>query len=205
MLFLDTDYDTLYRNRFSGKSRNRIARETRKLEKLGSVELGWARSDDERSELLKIFFKQTFCYRAKQRIHNHFEDSERHAFHYDMARHQNFGASAALEFAYLKISGNPVAISSGVFYGDTFMHLSTMLDDGPTGNHVPDTLLLHFQIEEACRRGLNYFDMGSGDEPYKDEWCDIDVPLFDSAIALDERHSANHHSSPFPSGKSDGT
>ena len=61
------------------------------------------------------------------------------------------------------------------------------MDDGPARKFSPDMLLMHFQIEEACRRGLDFFNMGAGDASYKSAWCDIDVPLFDSAIAFEER------------------
>ena len=43
------------------------------------------------------------------------------------------------------------------------------------------------QIEDACRKGLNFFDMGAGDPHDRNEWCDIEVPLFKSALAFDER------------------
>jgi CelD/BcsL family acetyltransferase involved in cellulose biosynthesis len=51
----------------------------------------------------------------------------------------------------------------------------------------PGSLLLHYLIEDACRRGLNFFDMGAGDARHKEEWCDIDTPLFENIIAFDER------------------
>ena len=183
MLLLDRDYGTLYRNRFSGKKRNMLAREARKLEKLGLVEFGWARSDEERCDLLNAFFKQTSCKLES----NPLDDAEHGTFYHDMARSQCCGTNAALETAYLKIDSHPVAISGGIFYADIFTHLFTSIKDGTAREHLPRTLLLHYQIEEACRRGLHFFNMGSGDAPYKDEWCDIDVPLFDSAIAFDER------------------
>ncbi len=185
MLLLDSDYDTLYRNRFSGKSRNLLARKARKLGKIGKIEFGWARSDEERFELLNAQFRQKSRQSGSQGIQNAFDDDEHRAFVHDIAC-KSSGGDAVLECAYLKLGGYPVAISSGVFYADTFSLLLTSMDDGPARKFSPDMLLMHYQIEEACRRGLNFFNMGAGDASYKSAWCDIDVPLFDSAIAFEE-------------------
>jgi len=186
MLLLDSDYDTLYRNRFSGKSRNRLARKARMLNKLGMVEFGWAQSDEERIELLNVLFQQKSLQFAWQGIHNPFDDPERHAFFYDIAC-KGSGGNAVLETAFLKVDGYAVAISSGVFYADTFSLLLSSIEFGPAWKTSPDTQLLHYQIEDVCRRGLNFFDMGTDDASHKSAWCDIDVPLFDSTIAFEER------------------
>ena len=186
MLLLDSDFDTLFRNRFSGKSRNTLARKARKLDRLGMVEFGWASSDEERSELLDLFFQQISSQFARDGLHNPFADTGHRAFYHYLACN-SFDGKASLETAYLKVDGYPVAISSGVFYADTFSLLLTSLNDGPASKHSPGTLLLHYQIEEACRRGLHFFDMGAGDARYKSQWCDIDLPHFDSAIAFEER------------------
>ena len=186
MLLLDSDFDTMFRNRFSGKSRNTLARKARKLGKLGMVEFGWAESDTERSELLDVFFQQKSRQFAREGIHNPFDDTEHRAFYHDIAC-KSSGGNATLETAYLKLDGYPVAISSGVFYANTFSLLLTSINDGPARKYSPGSLLLHYQIEEACRRELHFFDMGAGDARYKSEWCDIDMPLFDSAIAFEER------------------
>ena len=132
------------------------------------------------------FFQQKSSQFAKEGIHNPFEDAEHRAFYHDIAC-KHSGGNAALEIAYLKIGGHPVAISSGVFFGRTFSLLLTSIDDGPARKNSPGSLLLHYQIEEACHRGFHYFDMGAGDARYKSVWCDINVPLFDSAIVFDER------------------
>ena len=186
MLLLDRDYDTLYRNRFSGKSRNQIARQAREMSKLGVVEFGWAQSDAERYELLDVCFQQKSLQFAWQGIQNPFDDPEHRACFYDLVCKGPAG-NAVLETAYLKVDGYVVATSSGVFHADIFSLLLTSVEYGPTWKYSPETLLLHFQIEEACRRGLDYFDMSASDASHKCAWCDIDVPLFDSAIAFDER------------------
>jgi CelD/BcsL family acetyltransferase involved in cellulose biosynthesis len=43
---------------------------------------------------------------------------------------------------------------------------------------------LRHQIEDACAKGLAYYDIGVGAAAYKDQWCDVIQPLFDSFIAL---------------------
>ncbi len=186
ILLLDRDFETMYRNRFSGKLRNDIARKARNLDQLGLVEFGWASSDAERSELLNLIFRHQARSCAMREGHKPFTGSQHRAFFHDISC-ENSSKNMVMETAYLKIDGHPVAISSGVFYGDTFSLLLTSSDTGPASQYAPDTLLLHYPIEEACRRGLHFFDMGSADASCRSEWCDLDAPRFDSAIALDER------------------
>lgn len=185
-ILLDGDFDTLYRNRFSGKSRNTLRRKERKLQDEGRVELGWARSPAERRELLEEFFRQKSRQFAEQGIEDTFSDPRHRAYYHELASRPS-GQSGTLEIGYLKVNETTAAISCGMFFKDKFYTLLTSIDEGPVRRHSPGSLLLHFQIEEACRRGLNFFDMGAGDARHKDEWCDIRIPLFDTAIAINER------------------
>lgn len=185
-VLLETDFDMLYRNRFSGKSRNTLRRKERRLRDEGLVEIGWAQSAAERSTLLDKFFMQKARQFAEQGIGDSFADPRYRNFYHEMAAMPS-GQDGTLEIGYLSVAGKVAAISCGVFFKDKFTTLLTSIDEGPVRRNSPGTLLLHFQIEDVCRRGLNFFDMGAGDARHKDEWCDVHTPLFETSIAFDER------------------
>ena len=185
-ILLESDFDTLYRNRFSGKSRNTLGRKERRLREQYTVEMGWAHSTEERAKLIEEFFRQKSQQFTEQGITDTFADPRHRAFYHEMAALPS-GNPGALQIGYLKADSQIAAISCGIFFKDRFATLLTSIDDGPVRRHSPGALLLHFQIEDACRRGLNFFDMGVGDSRHKQEWCDVDTPLFESIISFDER------------------
>ncbi len=185
-VLLDSDFDTLCRNRFSGKSRNTLGRKERRLREQAPVEMGWAQSPDERRKLLDEFFKQKSHQFLKQGISDVFAEPRHRAFYHEIASLPS-GEQGTLEIGYLKAGNQIAAISSGAFFKDKFTSMLTSIDEGPVRKFSPGSLLLHFQIEDACRRGLNFFDMGAGQARHKEEWCDIDTPLLENIIAFDER------------------
>lgn len=185
-VLLDQDFDTLYRNRFSGKSRNTLRRKQRRLREECDVTIGWAKTAGERRGLLEEFFRQKTVQFSEQGIANVFADGPSRAFYHELASWPT-GQQGTLEIAYLKAGDEYAAISCGIFFKDAFTTLLTSIHDGPMRKFSPGALLLHRQIEDACRKGLNFFDMGAGDARHKNEWCDVSTPLIQSSIAFDER------------------
>ena len=185
-ILLDQDFDTLYRNRFGGKSRNTLRRKDRRLREDWDVTIGWAQTADERRSLLEEFFRQKARQFAEQGIANVFSDGPSRAFYHELASWPT-GQQGTLEIAYLKTDDQYAAISCGIFFKDRFTTLLTSIHDGPMRKFSPGAVLLHRQIEDCCRKGLNFFDMGAGDARHKNEWCDVSTPLIQSSIAFDER------------------
>jgi CelD/BcsL family acetyltransferase involved in cellulose biosynthesis len=56
--------------------------------------------------------------------------------------------------------------------------------EGPMQKQSPGALLLKHQIREACGNGLAFYDIGVGAARHKDEWSDVEQPLFDSFLAF---------------------
>ncbi len=185
-VLLETDFDTLYRNRFSGKSRNTLGRKERRLKEQAPIEMGWASTTDERRKLLDEFFKQKSQQFSEQGISDAFANSRHREFYHELAALPS-GEQGTLEFGYLRSGDQVAAISSGTFFKDKFTTMLTSIDQGPIRKFSPGSLLFQYQIEDACRRGLNFFDMGAGDARHKEEWCDVDTHLFENIIAFDER------------------
>lgn len=185
-VLLDRDFDNLFRNRFSGKSRNTLRRKEKKLQAAGDVEMRWAETAEERHVLLETFFVQKSRQFAEQGIADAFKDEAVRAFYHDLASLPS-GQDGTLEIAFLKVNQDIVAISCGIRHRDKFETLLTSIELGPMSRHSPGAILAKFQIEDCCRRGLNFFDMGTGDAPHKADWCDVSTALFETAIAFDEK------------------
>jgi len=185
-ILLDKDFDNLYRNKFSGKTRNTARRKEKKLLDAGDVEISWAQSPEERLPLLEEFFRQKNRQLAEQGIPDAFADETVRAFYRQLAALSS-GRDGTLEIASLRVNGENLAIACGITFKDKFETLLTSIGAGPLSRHSPGAMLTKFQVADACRRGLNFFDMGVGEGPHKRDWCDVHVPLFDTAIAFDEK------------------
>jgi len=185
-VLLDTDFENLFRNRFSGKSRNTLRRKEKRLWAEGQVEMRWAVSPEERRPLLDIFFDQKARQFSDQGIPDTFKDENIRSFYHDLASLPS-GKDGTLEIAYLKLNDGVLAISCGIHFRDKFETLLTSIELGPMSRYSPGAILTKFQIEDCCNRGHNFFDMGTGNAPHKADWCDVHTDLFESAIAFDEK------------------
>lgn len=185
-VLLDKDFDNLYRNKFSGKSRNTARRKEKKLHGEDSFEIAWAHSPGERRPLLEEFFRQKSRQFSELGISDAFADKSVQDFYHALASLPS-GQDGTLEIASLKVDGEILAIACGIRFRDKFETLLTSIGSGPLNRYSPGAMLAKFQIEDACEKGLNFFDMGVGDAPHKTDWCDVQVPLFDTAIAFDEK------------------
>ena len=176
VILLDQDFDTLYRNRFGGKSRNESRRKERRLRQEWDVQVGWAETPAERRTLLDELFRQNCAQIAC---------ASQRAFYHELASTRT-DLPGRLEIAYVKTDDQYAAISCGIRFKDRITTLLTSTHDGPTRKYSPGSILLRRQIEHACRKGLNFFDMGAGDVRRKSAWCDVDTPLFRSVMAFDQ-------------------
>jgi CelD/BcsL family acetyltransferase involved in cellulose biosynthesis len=182
---LDQDFDTLYRNRFSGRSRNSLRRKERKLQDLGAVEYGWAGTNAERGRMLEEFFSQKAAWFQKHGISDPFADPHYRGFFHSIAALPE-GTPGRLELGFLKAGTKVVATFHGAEVAGRFHMLLSSIAPGESERWSPGILLMRNQIESLCARGAHYYDLGSGHAQHKSEWSDVEIPLFDSFLALDE-------------------
>ncbi|MBV9526881.1 GNAT family N-acetyltransferase, partial [Sphingomonas sp.] len=75
------------------------------------------------------------------------------------------------------------------FRGCYYLILSSY-DDGELSRLGPGRAHLHAVIRHAIDCGLKRFDFTIGDEPYKRDWCDTEVRVFDHLAAETWRGAA---------------
>jgi CelD/BcsL family acetyltransferase involved in cellulose biosynthesis len=64
-------------------------------------------------------------------------------------------------------------------YGDCYYHVLASYVDGEVAHYGPGALHLRELMAYAIDRGLRRFDFTIGDEPYKLEWSDSVLKLYD--------------------------
>jgi CelD/BcsL family acetyltransferase involved in cellulose biosynthesis len=176
------DFTALYASRFSKRSRGTLERKERKLAESGPIVYGWADSREERLVLLDAFFAQKSRQLAAMGVKDIF-DAHARAFYREVALLEGDNPSR-LRLGYLKIGDNVLATFSGTLCHNRLGVALSSLTEDERQRQSPGALLLKHQIEEACAKGIAFYDIGVGWARHKDEWCDVMQKLFDSFIAL---------------------
>jgi CelD/BcsL family acetyltransferase involved in cellulose biosynthesis len=184
-ILLDHDFETTYRNRFGGRARNSLRRKERKLREMGAIEYGWAKTREQRRAVLAEFFRQKAAWFRSNGIDDLFDEPQHRAF-YEALTDLPEGAKGRLELGYLKAGDDIVATFIGSPIDSRFHMLLSSITDGEASRWSPGILLMREQISEVSKKGYMRYDLGSGQAQHKSEWCDEEIPLFDSYIALDE-------------------
>jgi CelD/BcsL family acetyltransferase involved in cellulose biosynthesis len=176
------DFAAIFDRRFSKRGRKTFARNERKLNDAGPVSFGWAETRDETLDLLDTFFAQRSRQFAAMGVEDIF-DAHARAFYREVAL---LGGDnpARFRLGYVKLGDEVLATFNVVVCRGRMIAVSASLTEGEMQKYSPGSLLLRHQIEDACAKGLAYYDIGVGAAAYKDQWCDVIQPLFDSFIAL---------------------
>lgn len=176
------DFETIYMTRITGHARGLLRRKERQIAEHGPLAYGWAETREQRLQLLDTLFAQKAVQFAGQGIANGFDACMR-AFYRELVLLEGDNPSR-LRLGYLRLGDSVLATHSGAICHDRLMIALSSRTDGPLKKYSPGALLLRHQIEEACGMGLAFCDLGVGSADYKDRWCDVIVPLFDSFIAF---------------------
>ena len=76
------------------------------------------------------------------------------------------------------------AANFAILFGDRYYHvLASYEDDAAVSHYGPGALHLRELLAHAIKLGMRRFDFTIGDEPYKDEWSDTSVKLYDHSAA----------------------
>ncbi|MGN6572860.1 MAG: GNAT family N-acetyltransferase, partial [Pseudolabrys sp.] len=87
----------------------------------------------------------------------------------------------------LDCGAQPVAVNLGLTFRGTYYHLQASHTDGDASRFGPGAAHLHDLLRNAIERGFTTYDFTIGDEPYKRDWCDGVIPLYDHYAAASAR------------------
>ena len=179
------DFNTIYMSRISGHARGHLRRTERRIAEHGPLSYGWAEMREERLQILDTLFAQKARQLGELGIKNSL-DAHVRAFYREIALLEGDNPSR-LRLGYFKVGDTVLATHSGMICHDRLTITLSSLTDGALKLYSPGSLLLRHQIEEAARKGLAFYDLGAGAASYKDKWCDVVEPLFNSFIAFKPR------------------
>lgn len=176
------DFTPLYEQRFGNRSRSGLNRKERKLAALGTVRYGWAETREEKLDLIETFFRQ----KARQLTAmgaNDIFDTHARAFYREIALLDSDNPSC-LRMGYVRLGDEVLATFNGTIGHQRLLIVVCSMCPGEFQRYSPGALLIRHQIEEACAKGLAYYDFGAGSGTHKEQWSDTVTPLFDNFIAF---------------------
>lgn len=79
----------------------------------------------------------------------------------------------------LDVGTTAAAVNLGLTFRDHYYYLLASYDGGELSRFGPGAAHLHDLMRQAIERGFRVFDFTIGDEPYKRDWSDTEITLFD--------------------------
>jgi CelD/BcsL family acetyltransferase involved in cellulose biosynthesis len=178
---LSGDWETFYAAKRSSNTRRSDRKKQRRLAECGEVRFLTAAGRDEVERTLDVLIEEKTASYAKLGVDNMFNRPGYRDFFLDLAT----GAQSArlAHLSRLDVGNETAAANFGLGYRGTYISLLAGYNDGELGRFGPGSLQLLEMFQYAFDRGLKTFDFTIGDEPYKRDWFDIEMKLYDHAAA----------------------
>lgn len=109
--------------------------------------------------------------------------SDESAFNFYFSMPVNVGNNAVTNLSVLRLDNHILAAHWGVVDKDRLYWLVPAFSSA-WSKYSPGRLLLEHLIEWSYSKGIKVFDFTIGEEDYKKEWCNDEMPLYD-AISVD--------------------
>jgi CelD/BcsL family acetyltransferase involved in cellulose biosynthesis len=172
---LGTDWESFYSAKRSSGTRRNDRAKLRKMEAYGAVDVSSASDTDSAHRILETLVAQKSKWFEERGIPNIFANPGVSSFFRELLK----TGPELIHLSELKIGDSSVATNLGLRFNGCYYHILASHDDGPATRFGPGVLHLREIIQFAIREGCSRFDFTIGDEPYKFEWADSRLDLYD--------------------------
>jgi len=178
---LGTTWDSFYAAKRSSSTRKRERRQLRQMSDHGEVRFVRMREPAEIETTLETLFRQKSAWFARTGVANIFARPGYRDFFRELATDR--GMQDMVHLHRLDIGRAIAATSFGLLWGTRFYLVLSSYTDGDLARFGPGRAHLHELFRFAIENGCTELDLTIGDEPYKFEWSDRQVRLFDHLCA----------------------
>jgi CelD/BcsL family acetyltransferase involved in cellulose biosynthesis len=174
---LGTDWETYYAGKRSSATRRSDRKKQRRLSEHGEVKFLTAANRDDIERTLDALIEEKTVSYAKLGVDNMFERPGYRDFFLDMATGGQSGRLTHL--SHIQVGDTIAAANFGLVFRGSYNYLLAGYDDGELARFGPGSIQLLEMMRYAIEQGIKVFDFTIGDEPYKREWCDRELHLYD--------------------------
>jgi CelD/BcsL family acetyltransferase involved in cellulose biosynthesis len=179
---LGDKWETFYFDKRSSATRRRDRAKRRHMSQFGDVRFVTATTIDDARRTLETLMDQKHRGFARRGITDIFARPGLREFFLDLA--SNPKIRQRFHISRVEVGTTWVATNFAILFGDCYYHvLASYEDDAALSHYGPGALHLRELLAHAIKLGLKRFDFTIGDEPYKDEWSDTSVRLYDYTAA----------------------
>jgi D-aspartate ligase len=179
---LADDWEKFYAAKRSSATRRRDRAKRRHMSDHGDVRFVTASDADDARRTLEMLMTQKRRSLARKGIADIFARPGHREFYFDLA--SNPKTRHLLHISRVEVGTTCAAANFGLVFGDCYYHVLASYTDGALSDYGPGGLHLRELMAYAISRGLKRFDFTIGDEPYKLEWSDTDLKLYDFTAAV---------------------
>lgn len=171
--------------RMNGKRKRKKNRsQTRKFEAAGSFRCLQARTPEEVHSLLYAFFAMKEFRFQRMGIANVFGDPQVRIFFHKLFAEALKESEPSFLLHGLEVAGKLRAVTGSSVSGRRLICEFGAISEDDLAHASPGDFLFFENIRQACEKGFSVYDFSVGDEPYKRQWCDIEVRHLDSLVPL---------------------
>jgi CelD/BcsL family acetyltransferase involved in cellulose biosynthesis len=174
---LGRNWDKLYAAKRSGPTRKRERRQLRQLAEHGKLRFVDVERTDERTRTVTTLLEQKSRAFARMGIDDPFLRPGHREFFLAMANDR--AMHGLVHVSRLDVGAQIAAAGVGLKFRNCYYLILSSYEHGELARFGPGRAHLHELLRHATEQGYSHFDFTVGDEPYKRDWSDTELSLYD--------------------------
>src|SRR5262249_41722367 len=172
---LGRSWEEFYKAKRSSETRKKERKQLRRLGELGDMRFVNVEDKPEIARTIETLMQQKSRTFARMGVEDLFARPGYRAFWLDAA-----ATLRGVTHVSRLDAGSPIAATSlGLIHCGCYYLVLSSYHDGEVMRFGPGRAHLHELLRHAIERDIRDFDFTIGDEPYKRDWADIEVRLYD--------------------------
>ena len=167
-------WDEYYFEVRSSATRKKERKQVKHLGEFGAVKFVDVKDDEDLDRTLGVLIAQKARSFARMGVENLFARPGYPEFWGEVARNRSL-----IHLSRLDVGPKAAATSLGLAFRGCYYLVLSSYDDGELSRFGPGRAHLRELLRCAIERGLTRFDFTIGDELYKRDWADVELPIYD--------------------------
>ena len=175
---LGDDWEKFYFDKRSSATRRHDRAKRRHMSQFGEVRFVSCASDEDARRTMEQLIEQKRHALSRRGIPDIFSRPGIENLFLGIA--SNEALRHLFHVSRIEVGDTCVAANFAILFGDCYYHVLASYDDtAPAAQFGPGALHLRELLAHAIKQGFKRFDFTIGDEPYKREWADSGLSLYD--------------------------
>ncbi len=174
---LSDDWEKFYHAKRSSRTRSRDRCKRRNMAKYGEIRFATAADADDARRTLEMLLEEKSWSLVRKGRRDIFARPGYREFYLDLAT--NPKTQYLVHISRMEVGNIRAAANLGIVFRDCYYHVLTSYADSKVARYGPGALHLRELMAYAIRLRLQHFDFTIGEEPYKLEWSDSVLKLYD--------------------------